>query len=42
MTYLQDQKPAVPQVSHDTKPPQALLEFMMKRWRPQSARCRSR
>ena len=36
MTFEPEKPAPVPQVSHDTKPPQALLDFMMKQWRPRS------
>ncbi len=37
MTYLQDKKePTAKPASHDTTNPEALLAFMMQRWKPQS------
>jgi Xaa-Pro aminopeptidase len=41
MTYLTDKKPAAPAAKpagHDTINPPALIDFMMKRWKPQSAK----
>src|SRR3954464_4598809 len=36
MTFEEEKPAPVPQPSHDSKPPQALLDFMMKQWKPKS------